>query len=191
MSVYNGEAFINDAIGYILAQTYRDFEFIIINDGSTDGTLAIMQEHAVKDARIRIIDQENTGLTLALRRGIEASTGEYIARMDVDDISHPQRFEKQMALIDANPELVAGTTDVQHYSLQGPKPDFSSLDRDPRLLPMLLSFFTALGGHGQVIFSRKAYDAAGGYNPNFRYSQDYDLWTRLVEQGPFGSVREV
>ena len=191
MSVFNGEAFIREAIECILEQTYRDFEFIIINDGSTDGSLAIMQDKASRDERIRIIDQENTGLTVALRRGIEAASGQYIARMDVDDFSHPQRFEKQMALFRANADLVAVTCDVQHVSEKGHTSGRSSLHRDPRLLPLLLCFANALGGHGQVIFSRKAYEEAGGYNPAFRYSQDYDLWTRLAEQGPFGSVREV
>jgi glycosyltransferase involved in cell wall biosynthesis len=191
MSVYNGEQFIAEAIECILAQTYRDFEFIIINDGSSDASLAIMQEYAARDDRIHIIDQDNTGLTVALRRGIDAAKGEYIARMDVDDISLPRRFEKQMALLEARPELVAVTTDVQHYSENGPRPEISALKRDPRLLPLLLCFANELGGHGQVIFRRDAYQAAGGYNPEFRYSQDYDLWTRLAKQGLFGSVREV
>ncbi len=191
MSVYNGEDFVPSAIECILAQTYRDFEFIIINDGSSDGTLAIMQEYAAKDDRIRIIDQDNTGLTIALCRGIETARGEFIARMDADDISLPERFEKQMAVIEAKPELVAVTSDVQHFTELGHGPGYSSLHRDPRLLPFLLCFENALGGHGQVIFRRSAYDAAGGYNPEFRFSQDYDLWTRLTDQGPFGAVNEV
>ena len=99
MSVYNGEDFIADAIECILDQTYRDFEFIIINDGSKDGSLAIMQDYASKDARIRIIDQEDTGLTIALRRGVDAAPGDYIARMDVAAVPLPRRFEKQMALV--------------------------------------------------------------------------------------------
>ena len=191
MSVYNGEAFIREASASILEQTYGDLEFIIVNDGSTDTSLSIMQEYATKDERIRIIDQENTGLTVALCRGIEAASGQYIARMDVDDFSHPQRFEKQMALFRTNADLVAVTCDVQHVSMNGPTSGRSSLDRDPRLMPLLLCFAIALCGLGQVIFSRKAYEAAGGYNPAYRYSQDYDLWTRLADRGPFGSVREV
>ena len=190
MSVYNGAEYVAHAIECILAQTYRDFEFIIINDGSIDGSLAIMQDYAARDARIRIIDQQNTGLTIALRRGIEAARGEYIARMDVDDVSLPQRFEKQMAMFDANPDLVAVTTDVQHCSPDGPISGLSTLNRDPRLLPLLLCFENAVGGHGQMIFSRRAYEAAGGYDPDFRYSQDFDLWSRMVELGPFGAVRE-
>ena len=190
MSVYNGERFVAAAIECILAQTYRDFEFIIINDGSTDGSLAIIEDYAARDDRIRVLDQANTGLTVALRRGVEAATGEYIARMDVDDVSLPQRFEKQMVLFAANPDLVAVTTDVQHVSPSGPKRTQSRLERDPRLLPLLFCFENAIGGHGQMIFRRDAYLAAGGYNPEFRYSQDFDLWTRMADVGPFGAVRE-
>ena len=190
MSVFNGEAFVADAIEFILSQTYRDFEFIAINDGSTDATLSIMQRYAAKDSRIRIIDQENTGLTIALRRGIDEARGEFIARMDVDDVSLPTRFEKQMALFDRHPELVAVTTDVEHFLEDGSFFALAQLRRDTRLLPLLLVFSNAIGGHGQVVFRRDAYIKSGGYNPDFRYAQDGELWIRLVDQGPFGIVPE-
>ena len=191
MSVYNGEAFVADAIECILGQTYRDFELILINDGSKDASLAIMQDYAAKDDRIRIIDQANTGLTIALRRGVEAARGQYIARMDVDDISLPQRFEKQMALIEANPDLVAVTSDVEHFYDDGTVAAIARYRRDPRLLPLLLCFVNVIGGHGQMIYSRAAYMAAGGYDPDFNYAEDYDLWARLADHGPFGNVPEV
>jgi glycosyltransferase involved in cell wall biosynthesis len=191
MSVYNGEEYLPEAIECILAQTYRDFEFIIINDGSGDGSLAIMQNYAAGDERIRIIDQANSGLPLALRRGIDAATGDFIARMDVDDVSLPRRLEKQMALIDANPELVAVTTDVEHFRDDGTVAAVARFRRDPRLLPLLLCFANVIGGHGQMVYNRKAYYAAGGYDPDFNYAEDYDLWTRLADHGPFGCVPEV
>lgn len=190
MSVYNGEPFVADAIECILAQTYRDFEFILINDGSKDGSLAIMQDYAARDPRIRIIDQENTGLTIALRRGVDAATGDYIARMDVDDVSLPHRFEKQMALIDANPDLVAVTSDVEHFLDDGTIDATAKFHRDPRLLPLLLCFTNVIGGHGQMIYSREAYHKAGGYDPDYNYAEDYDLWTRLADVGPFATVPE-
>ncbi|MEM7688758.1 MAG: glycosyltransferase [Pseudomonadota bacterium] len=190
MSVYNGEEFIETAIECILNQTYTDFELILINDGSKDGSLALMQSYADKDKRVRIIDQQNTGLTIALRRGVDAARGEYIARMDVDDLSLPDRFEKQMALIDAQPDLIAVTTDVEHVFENGTRIGSSRLNRDPRLLPLLLIFSNAIGGHGQMIYSREAYHAAGGYDPDFNLAEDYDLWARLADLGPFGRVPE-
>lgn len=191
LSIYNGESFVADAIGCILDQTYRDFELIVINDGSTDGSLAIMQEFAAKDERIRIIDQANTGLTIALCRGVEAARGQYIARMDADDWSMPERFEKQMALLRANPEMVAVTCDVEHFYDDGTPSHVAIIRKDARVLPLYLVFANRIGGHGQMIYSREAYFAAGGYDPDYNYAEDYDLWTRLIEQGPFGVVPEV
>ena len=190
MSVYNGEAFVADAMTCILDQTYRDFEFIVINDGSTDGSLAILSEFAAKDTRVRIIDQANTGLTIALRRGIDEARGEYIARMDVDDVSLPTRFAKQMALFERHPEFVAVTTDVEHFLEDGSFYALAQLRRDTRLLPLLLVFSNVIGGHGQMMFRRDAYLEAGGYNPEYRYAQDGELWIRLADLGPFGIVPE-
>lgn len=190
MSVFDGEPFVADAVECILNQTYRDFEFIVINDGSSDGTLAILKEYAAKDDRVRLIDQKNTGLTLALRRGVDVAKGEFIARMDVDDVSLPTRLEKQMALFERYPELIAVTTDVEHFLEDGSFFALAQLRRDTRLLPLLFVFSNAIGGHGQVIFRRDAYMKVGGYDPEFRYAQDGELWTKLVEQGPFGVVPE-
>lgn len=190
LSIYNGEEFVADAVECILNQTYTDFELILINDGSKDGSLAIMQDYAAKDARIRIIDQENTGLTIALRRGVDAAKGEYIARMDADDVSLPQRFEKQMALLNANPELIAVTCDVEHFYDDGTPSHVARIRKDARVLPLYLVFSNRIGGHGQMIYRRDAYYAAGGYDPDFNYAEDYDLWTRLIAHGPFGIVPE-
>lgn len=190
MSVFDGEAFLADAMECVLNQTYRDFEFIVINDGSRDATLTILRDYAANDARIRIIDQENTGLTIALRRGIDQAKGEFIARMDVDDVSLPTRFEKQMALFERYPELVAVTTDVEHFFEDGSFFALAQLRRDTRLLPLLFVFSNIIGGHGQMIFRRDAYHQVGGYNPTFRYAQDGELWIRLADIGPFGIVPE-
>ena len=190
MSVYNGEDYVADAIESILAQTYRSFEFLIINDGSSDGSLAIIQDYAARDDRLRIIDQENTGLTVALCRGVDEARGAYIARMDADDLSLPRRFERQMALLEGNAHLVAATCDVEHFFDDGTISHVAKNRIDPRLLPLYNCFSNRIGGHGQVIFRRDAYDAAGGYDPSFRFAQDYDLWTRLTRFGGFGVVRE-
>ena len=106
MPVFNGEKFIRESIASILNQTFPDFEFLIINDGSTDHSLAIIEEYARCDARIRIISRENKGLAATLNEGIDLARGDYIARMDCDDISYPRRLERQLQYMRAHPDCV-------------------------------------------------------------------------------------
>ena len=190
MSVFNGEEYLAEAIESILSQTYHDFEFVIIDDGSTDGSLRILRDYAARDPRVRVVEQENTGLTVALCRGVAMSAGTYVARMDADDISLPRRFERQLALLEARPDLAACTCDVEHFSDDGSISGISRMGVDARLIPLYLCFSNRIGGHGQVMFRRSAYDVAGGYDPSFRYAQDYDLWTRLLDVGGIGVVDE-
>ena len=105
MSVYNGEPYLRDGIECILSQTYSNFEFIIINDGSTDKTQEIINKYAEDDIRIVPINQANIGLTRSLNKGIHLSKGEYIARQDADDFSFPDRLENQIATFAKNPNL--------------------------------------------------------------------------------------
>ncbi|WP_206663432.1 glycosyltransferase family 2 protein [Aurantiacibacter suaedae] len=191
MSVYNGQSDVALAIDSILAQTYPNFEFLIIDDGSTDDTPAILADYARRDARIRVISQKNTGLTLALRRGVEEARGQFIARMDADDISLPTRFEKQMALFEAQPDLVAVTTLIEHFKDIDKKGYLAPAPKSMDLLPLYICFRNPIGGHGQVIFSKAAYLAAGGYDPECNLAEDYDLWTRLLRIGRFGMVNEI
>ncbi len=190
MSVYNGEEYLESAIESVLDQTFRDFEFVIVNDGSSDRSLEIIQGFAARDNRIRIIDQENTGLTVALVNGVAQSRGKFIARMDADDLSLPTRFERQMAAFDDAGEVIAVTCHVQHFSDDDGDLYVKKLNMKPELIPLHLCFRNAIGGHGQVIFRRSAYDAAGGYDPAKRFAQDYDLWARLVDHGGFAEVQE-
>ena len=92
MSAYNAEAFIGAAIESMLSQSFRDFEFLIVNDGSKDATKQIIERYAARDARIRLIDRENKGLIFSLNQLIQEARGELLARMDADDISHPERL---------------------------------------------------------------------------------------------------
>lgn len=190
MSVYNAEHYLSAAMESVLTQSYTDFEFVIIDDGSTDKSPEILQEYAAKDDRIRIITQKNTGLTVALCTGCDIARGEYIARMDADDYSLPSRFEKQVALLDANPDLVAATGDVEHFTDDGTVLTIVKLDQEPKLIRFYNCFVNYIGGHGQVMFRRDVYDKVGGYDPTFRMSQDYDLWAKLLTQGDFGIVPE-
>ena len=114
MPAYNAEKYINEAIDSILAQTFTDFEFIIIDDGSTDSTCAIVESYS--DSRIRFFKNEhNLGVAATLNRGLDLARGEYIARMDADDISLPTRFEKQAAYMDSHPDVVVCGTGVECF----------------------------------------------------------------------------
>ena len=105
MPVYNNEKYLDDSIRSILNQTYNNFEFIIINDGSTDGSFTIINSYLRKDDRIILINKENTGISQSLNEGIKISKGKYIARMDGDDISAPNRLFEQLNLMDHNSEI--------------------------------------------------------------------------------------
>ena len=114
MPVYNGEKYLREAIESILDQTYQDFEFIMVNDASTDGSGSILSEFANLDQRIRILTNEsNLGIAGATNRGIAQARGEYIALMDQDDISLPERFEKQVEFLSNHPDIsVLGTNSI-------------------------------------------------------------------------------
>ncbi len=105
MPVYNGQDFVSKAIESILGQTFSDFEFIIINDGSTDRTLKILESYQKKDKRIVLLNQENKGIAKSLNRGIAKAKGDYIARQDADDISFPDRLRNQVEFLDNNKDV--------------------------------------------------------------------------------------
>jgi GT2 family glycosyltransferase len=197
MGVYNGAGALADTMQSILAQTERDFECIVVDDGSTDATPEILERYASRDLRIRVIHQSNAGLTRALIAGCAAARGTYIARHDAGDLSDPRRFELQKRSLDADPEIVF----VSSATLfAGPELEPLQVNRsrggalraafiidldDPR---------TIIDGpthHGSVMFRRDAYERAGGYRAAFYYGQDFDLWFRLAEMGKFQAMDEV
>ena len=112
MAAYDGEMYLDEAIQSVLNQTFTDFEFIVINDGSIDETSQIIERYRRLDGRIRAYEQPNRGLVVALNRGLELARGEYIARMDADDISVTERIATQVAFMDVHPEVgICGTLD--------------------------------------------------------------------------------
>lgn len=178
MSVYNGEKYVKNAIESILNQTFEDFEFIIINDGSTDKTKEILE--GFKDMRLFIMHQENSGLTLSLNNAIELSRGEYIARMDADDISLPQRFELQVKFLDENKDIaVVGS----HYYIiddQDRIIDTRYVICEPELIQEAL-LTSCQFGHGTVMIRKNVLNEVGYYNPEAIHVEDYELWLRMAE----------
>ncbi len=183
MAVYNGEKFLSDAIDSVLLQTHRDFEFLIVNDGSTDGSLCILNEFSRKDSRVKVINQKNKGLPAALNRAVREASGELIARMDADDISLPWRFERQIAdMREYGVDLVGSAvyTIDQDGSVDGRRFFPRWHDEIQATLPMRNCI-----SHPSVIFKRGIFFEVGGYDVNFRNSQDYDLWLRLIDKYRF------
>lgn len=175
MGVYNGGEYLRGTIDSILDQTFRDFEFIIVNDGSTDNTGVILQEYAKKDPRIKVIRQENQGLTKALIAGCQIAQGEYIARQDCGDISKPERLGKQFKYIISDKEcgLVSCGT-----NFLGPEGEFlytlnGKINHD----------FDGITHHGSALFPAVLYREAAGYRSEFYFAQDLDLWVRLLKKG--------
>ena len=191
MSVYNGAEALPRTLQSVLSQERVDFEFIVINDGSTDGSGRILDEWAAGNARLRVIHQQNTGLTRALMRGCAEARGEFIARQDCGDVSLPGRLAVQAALLQQRPEVVLAAC---NYSLVGPA-DETLLEHDIAVdgvldVPRTDGARIASPPHGTVMFRRDAYGRAGGYRAAFYFAQDLDLWHRLVELGEFAHVSE-
>lgn len=179
LSAYNAQDYLKDAIESILSQTFRDFEFIIIDDGSTDSTLKIIQ--SFNDKRIRIIShQKNIGLTKSLNEGLKIAKGRYIARMDADDISLPQRIEKQSAFLDKYPKV--GIVSCWHQVIN-PQNIIIGEHKSPTTNNSLKKLLAKSNQftHSSVMIQSDCLKIVGLYREEFTYAQDYDLWLRFAQ----------
>jgi len=193
MGVYNGEKSLELTLDSVLGQTLKDFEFIVVDDGSTDRTSQILAEYAEKDSRIRVVRQENKGLTLALIHGCSLARSEYIARQDSGDFSLPGRLSKQLQSFESSPGKVMVASGAVFQTPGGEKLyEFvipgSELDNGIRRLS--ISRIKGPPHHGGTMYRREAYLKCGGYRPQFRVAQDMDLWLRLSELGKFWGNEE-
>lgn len=185
MPVYNGQSYLSSAIESILSQTFKDFEFIIVDDGSTDETTKIVTQFKERDNRIKFIHQEHEGIVAALNKGISSSVGEFIARMDSDDICLPERLELQRDFFEANPEI--GVLGTDYYILQTDKSYFHEKKKKPSSnleIYWALCFSNPIA-HPSVMVRRRVFDMTDGYRTNFQFAEDYDLWMRLVDKERF------
>ncbi len=189
MSVHNGEKYLSQAVDSILAQTFRDFEFIIINDGSTDRTSEILVQYQARDARIRLLAQEQSGLVDALNRGCALARGEYIARMDADDVAFPQRIEHQVKFLENNPEMALVGTPVVVIDENGLPIDLFRFPTDSHEIADLLMRANCIN-HPTVMIRTKAFCALCGYRKTFQHAEDYDLWLRMSEQYSLANLAE-
>ena len=192
LPVYNAKNYLSESINSILIQTFTDFELIVIDDGSTDGSTALLQEFAARDSRIRLVCRHNKGLVETLNQALAIANGEFIARMDADDICEPDRFEKQVEFLNENPDVVC----------VGAQPML--IDGDGRkIMVMKMPLAHAeidkshISGHGHAMthplamIRLQTLNAIGGYRIDYEHAEDIDLWLRLGEEGELANLPEV
>jgi glycosyltransferase involved in cell wall biosynthesis len=192
MPVYNAERYVAEAVESILKQTFTDFEFIIINDGSTDRTLEILQRYAEQDSRIRLISRENRGLIKTLNEGVDLATASYIARMDADDISYPDRLFKQINFLKEHPNYVAIGSKTRLIDEDGDPLSLFSLDTTHKEID--LAHLQGIGGaiaHPVAMFRKDKFYSVGQYRAEFIYAEDLDLWLRMAEVGELGNLPDL
>jgi glycosyltransferase involved in cell wall biosynthesis len=191
LAVYNDAAHIGATLDSILRQTEPDFELIVIDDGSTDTTSSILAAYAQRDERIRVITQSNAGLTRTLIRGCAEATAPLIARHDSGDLSHPDRFRRQLVLLTGDVVLAACAT--QFVGPEGEPLYVTRVDAEETRQSLLHDDATkihGIAGHGSAMFRRDAYLRAGGDREPFYFAQDLDLWVRLAKEGRFAADDE-
>jgi glycosyltransferase involved in cell wall biosynthesis len=184
MSVYNGEAYLDESIRSILSQTYTDFEFIIIDDGSVDETVNIISKYAEEDSRIILISRENKGLITSLNEAADHASGDFLARMDADDIAFPKRFEEQIKAFEENSKLTALGTFAHEINSDGKDQDkllSSPVGRDEIL--RAVEGGQSLVIHPTLMMRRTSFSSIGGYRNYFKHAEDKDLLYRLFESG--------
>lgn len=179
MPIYNGEAYLEEAMRSILSQTFTRFEFILVDDGSTDASATIV--HAFGDPRIRYIYQENQGIAGALRTGCTLAQGKYIARMDADDISLPERFSHQVAYLEQHPETILVSSAVLFINAEGKVTGRSFPYTSDRAIRKKLERFNPVC-HPAVMMRREAYLRSGGYL-DIQPFEDHLLWISLSSLG--------
>jgi glycosyltransferase involved in cell wall biosynthesis len=192
MSVYNGARYLAEAIESILGQTFTDFEFIIVNDGSTDCTGDILAEYTDRDQRLILLQNEqNLGLTRSLNKGLARASGQYIARQDADDISLPQRLQRQVAFLDEHPEVVLVSSNYEVIDEEGRQLRIERKSSESLVIAWYLLFVNYVGGHSVVMFRREQVMNLSGYAEDYRYAQDYQLWLRLANRGDIAILPEI
>jgi glycosyltransferase involved in cell wall biosynthesis len=186
MSVYNGADVVGEAIASIQSQTFADYEFIIVDDGSDDGTAEILSRHAAKDPRIVLLHHDNRGLTRSLNRGVKAARADLVARQDADDLSLPERLARQVAFMDAHRHVLLLGTAAFDGSAQGRTP--ARITDRSRLGESI--YLHNPFAHTSVMFRRTDWLALGGYDESFDTSQDFELWMRFAERGAIDMLED-
>lgn len=187
-SVYNGEPYLEECIDSVLNQTFKDFEYIILNNGSTDHTPEILNRYT--DPRIRIVHQENLGISRSLNKGVSLCRANLIARLDADDYVHPHWLEKQYEFMDHNQDVVLCSSRFEElFNGKFFPQSFSFIEKDYEIRKSLC-FMNPIP-HSFSVIRKSSFIKTGGYDPKLAICHDYDLWIRLLEQGKGHILDEV
>jgi glycosyltransferase involved in cell wall biosynthesis len=188
--VYNAERYLRAAIDSVLTQSHREFELLLLNDGSSDRSVEIIESYAAKDPRCRVHSWKNRGLVATLNAGVELANTEFIIRMDADDVSRPQRFEKQIAFLRQNHEHVAVGARVMFIDPEGlPIAEVLNGCTHEEISHSLLARQFAIA-HPSTTIRRSALEAIGGYRSEYPHAEDLDLFLRLAEIGYLANLPE-
>jgi glycosyltransferase involved in cell wall biosynthesis len=189
MAVYNGEQYLHEAVESILHQTFSNFEFIIVDDGSTDESPETLARYAACDSRIILVsNKENMGLARSLNKGLKLTHGKYIARMDVDDISLPDRLARQVEFMEAHSHIGICGTWMQTFGQE--RYDWRPPQDDAEIRSHL--FFDSVLAHPSVMMRREVMVAHQlRYNAEYKASQDYALWAEAAEFTSFANLPKV
>jgi len=183
--VHNGEKYLAQAIESVLGQTHRDLELLVVDDGSTDVTTAIIRRYAARDRRVRVLRQENLGVAAAGNRGLREACCEWVARLDADDVFLPEKIERQVAFLRRNPETkIVGTLAcfINHagrpLGLVGTEGPFTPAEYDRLVRENRPIYFV----NSSTLMHRETVLAMGGYREAFAPAEDVDLWIRMAER---------
>lgn len=188
-NVRNGEKYIGQAVESILTQTFKDFEYLILDDASTDNTLAIVSKYANGDERLKIVaNAEHMGLSASRNQGIDLASGEYIALQDADDISVPQRLENQLVFLDSNPEvgLVGG---YLHFFGHGRESIRRYALNDDDIRSTVFRYMSVPSPAAMI--RKSVFDVVGGYNPSYLVAEDLEMFLRIGTRFKFANLPEV
>lgn len=188
MPVYNAEKYLREAVESILGQTFKDFEFLIIDDGSADNSLQIIRSY--RDPRIQlIVHKKNKKLIATLNEGIQKARAPLVARMDADDVSALCRLEYQVQFMEVHPEVVLVGSDIELIDPEGRLVLYEPAFTDDSTIRLAMTTTNAFA-HGSVMFRRSSVLRVGGYSRQAYLVEDYDLWVRLSRVGKVANLPE-
>jgi glycosyltransferase involved in cell wall biosynthesis len=186
MPIYNGQPFVREAVGSVLAQTHRDLELVTVDDGSTDDTLSVLQEFAAADSRVRVVSQPNGGIAAARNRALQEARAEWVVNLDHDDVMLPNRIERQLAFIGMHPDVKVFSCRAYYVNAEGRI--FGKTKCEPITTRAAFERYFATNqpigiNQSAAALHRPTILEVGGYRSQFDAVEDLDLWNRVAERG--------
>lgn len=190
-TVLNGAPYLDEAIESVLRQTFSDFEYVVVDDGSTDATPVILEAWRARDSRLVVLRNDtNRGIPASANAGLAVARGDYVARLDADDVCEPDRLQREVDVLDARPDVALVSMNHLIMRVDGVVLRKTSHHAPSEVVEHLLQYGNAVGAHSVTMYRRRAAATVGGYDVRYALAQDYDLWTRLAREGRVVVLRE-